>query len=136
MWKEFVGPLSNKGGERALVEAGPMTTQQERTVRILERVLGRFSSPGVTPADIAQMLRDYGYKGLPLHSEECPMARFLTRALRRSKGGRVQVGLTDREITVYAKEGRVDYPTPPAVAAFIQAFDNGAYPYLVDVRVG
>ena len=80
------------------------------------------------PADVAAVLLFAGAVGTRSHCGACPVAVFL------AVEGVDSVVAGKRFLVVNYKVGRrwaaVEYQTPAVVAAFMRAFDRGAYPYL------
>lgn len=94
-----------------------------------------FDAPGDNPtaeaAAVADKLRTAGVTGVPGTASSCPVARYLTKRT----GQEIYV---DPRISGYGPKSDPalwhtdddDLPTPAAVAAFVIAFDKGAYPEL------
>ena len=93
---------------------------------------------GETPNDVAKRLKEGGFRGIRLHTEECPIARYLRARLEEALEIDASVSVTDREIEVsllaanYDRIGASISPIPKGVQDFVLAFDRGAYPELVE----
>ncbi len=83
---------------------------------------------GGTADEIADTLDAGGWRGLQYDAEACPVSRYLTAVGTRIHGAAVGT----YQATVHTLDGPVtEIDLPPAVAAFVQAFDRGDYPDLV-----
>lgn len=92
------------------------------------RVTAALRSLGSTADDVADMLDGGGCRGLRHDAGACPVSLFLTAVLPDVRGAAVGAG----QATVFPVAGPdLEIDLPAAVATFVEAFDNGAYPDLV-----
>lgn len=80
-----------------------------------------------TPDEIAELLRTNGIKGIRRSSRSCPIAQYLRGD---SDKVYVTVGLGIISVESYGG-GYISTMTPTNVGMFINYFDHGSYPDLV-----
>ena len=102
--------------------------------RALRRDIRQLSaSLGATPETVASNLMGRNMRGVPRNHTRCPLARYMAIMLR-SAGPPVDIFVSDR--SVHARRPGGWHPMvvrlPPPVLEFMAAFDNGAYPELID----
>jgi hypothetical protein len=78
---------------------------------------------GKTEAEIAESLVAGSWRGKPLDGCKCPIANYL-------KAMGFDVAVDQERLTT--DEGE-EIETPDAVSEFIEAFDGGTYPNLIEV---
>ena len=82
---------------------------------------------GPTGDAVAARLQTWGFRGRQSDPADCPLARYLREACRRS----VHVE-TDR-ISLRAVGVEISLPTPAPCREFLMGFDTGRWPALVEV---
>ncbi len=102
-----------------------------RTMR--RAVSGLVEDLGSTHHAIAESLAEHGVRGVPGNHEQCALARYL-RAVVGADPETVTVSIPGPTLHVQLSKGRpaVRLRLTPEVRAFIQAFDAGLFPNLVD----
>jgi hypothetical protein len=96
------------------------------------RELGK--SLGSTPDMVALNLKEMGVRGSPRQPTGCPIARYL-QAVVGTEAWIGDVVVWDRSVHIYPAGRRIPRMIwlPRAVVQFMDRFDNGAYPELVDL---
>lgn len=87
------------------------------------RALMLLTALGATGDEVAATLTTLGVKGQPCSGDRCPVARYLYAE------GVVHIGVDRWTLTLPA--GPVNVPA--AIAEFVDAFDRGAHPDLIEV---
>ncbi len=82
---------------------------------------------GDEEADVAESLRRRGIKGRVYSERHCPIANYLATTF----GGKSAPFLTVASVKFFGWDKREWMATPVAVSDFIEAFDCGRYPDLV-----
>ena len=83
---------------------------------------------GDTADQAAKVLELGGWTGVPGQATECPVARYLTDVVP----GVTCAAVSEIAITVWAGDDLMETVTPAGAAAFIDAFDDGRFPHLVE----
>ncbi len=102
--------------------------------RALRRDIRQLSaSLGATPETVASNLMGHDMRGIPRNQTRCPLARYLAIMLR-SAGPPFDIFVSDRSVHARRPSGwhSMVVRLPPPVLEFMAAFDNGAYPELID----
>ncbi len=96
-------------------------------------VTGCLSDLGDSPQGVAARLRSYGMTGMPGRADACPMARYL-RAVIGSERTIGRVGVLEQRLRVTRRGLHLPFsiPLPLAIRSFVQSFDEGQFPELVD----
>lgn len=105
-----------------------MTAVDTRLAVAAARAANRLEALGNDPETIAAALLAAGVTGRRGSSTGCPVARYLTAEVRL---GCVVVGKGYTFLSLTGVDEQTHIPTPPAVHAFLVAFDDGAYPHLI-----
>ncbi len=106
-----------------------MDTKTEKKLKTLtQRVKDYLKSLGAGPNKIADALKKAKIKGEMGSASFCPLARALKKKFKTLE--EVQV---DSSIDVYAygEEASIDFVSN-AVSKFVENFDNGKYPALIE----
>jgi len=94
---------------------------------------GKLRRLGSSANKVAAQLKKRGIQGRPGDCDACPVANFLATTV---KGFHYcSVSGSEIELTTYDSEGNESYVnvTPPkAVMSFIEGFDDGRFPKLVE----
>jgi hypothetical protein len=108
------------------------TIRTRRHLRQSVRQLGE--SLGATPGLVAANLVALRVMGMPKHSTDCAVARYLGAIVGTERCVKA-ISVSDRSVHVTLMGGhvplRVGLPKP--VCKFIQGFDSGCYPDLIDL---
>ncbi len=96
-------------------------------LEVLDPLTYALLALGRTEKEVAQRLRDAEIRGRRQHMRHDPIGRWLTQAGFREPA--LFVNPDGTGVTVNAGSW-VNIPAPPAVVAFVRAFDDGAYPDL------
>lgn len=83
---------------------------------------------GKTPEEVAANLELGGWLGLRHDAGACPVARYLAAVLPNASGAEVS---RYEAAVLFTDRPDVEANLPRAVADFIEAFDDGAFPELV-----
>jgi hypothetical protein len=84
-----------------------------------------------TAHEVADVLRMRKIKGVPVRSNECPVARYMQSSLPPDSSLYIDVGY--HTVKIWAGgEGYGELPMPLIVGDFIRRFDQGQYPDLDD----
>jgi hypothetical protein len=84
---------------------------------------------GATADDVANTLELGGWSGRPGDACNCPIAQYLVDMIPDATSAAV----SESAATVFLTDARTAETVMPAgAAAFVDRFDDGAYPYLVD----
>jgi hypothetical protein len=102
-----------------------------RQLRQSVRQLGE--SLGATPGSVASNLAALRVLGRPKHSTDCAVARYLGAVVGTEPCVKT-ISVSDRSVHVTMTGGRVPLRVglPQPVCHFIQGFDSGCYPDLID----
>lgn len=110
-------------------------------MQIRDALLDLLNSLGDTPDQVASSLIDGGFRGEPYACDACPVALYLANGLAEAglhvhsvqvnaiEACVLHVGTDDDDEHIY-----VDVPQP--VAWFIEQFDEGQHPNLIQQAVG
>ena len=91
------------------------------------RLAAALQSLGSTADNIADNLEIGGWRGLRHDAGACPISLYLTAVVPHVQGAAVGAD----QATIHTLDGPdLEIDLPPAVADFVRAFDNGAYPDL------
>jgi hypothetical protein len=86
---------------------------------------------GETADDVAQTLIERGVRGIQGKADCCPVANYLRGAVP----GLSPEILNDDDYTLVSSD-QVSLYVPLAVHVFVEEFDQGVYPLLVEERAG
>ena len=88
-------------------------------------LLDALAALGQDADEIADRLKELGYRGRRSVPGDCPVARYLQASVHRHVG----IGST---VCSVGAANVVQFPLPSAVMEFVDRFDGGAYSWLVD----
>ena len=91
-------------------------------------LLTAVTALGSTPEAVADLLDAGGWVGAIGKASACPIARYLTEVVP----GAASAYVCDADISVSTGDDCLEMATPPGVLAFLEAFDDGRFPDLVD----
>jgi hypothetical protein len=118
------------------VEAGAMhliseTMRSRRHLR--QSVVQLGESLGSTPGQVASNLAALRVVGMPKHSTDCVIARYLGAIVGTEQAVKT-ISVSDRSVHVKVVAGRLPLRVrlPRPLCRFILDFDSGCYPDLVD----
>lgn len=94
--------------------------------RKLQAVVDELESLGSTEA-IAEYLVSLAYIGVVADCERCIVARYIANELRPDE---IEVDTGEIWIRIAGEHAAVD--TPPVVAEFLNDFDSGLFPELIE----
>lgn len=107
-----------------------VAVERDNVCRRLESILDAMGS---TPDEVRTTIESTGIKGEPISPRRCPVARYL---------GSQGFGDSYDLVTTYSKvivwwsgtdsEHQAQVPIPEPVRGFIEKFDQGLYPWLID----
>ena len=110
------------------------TVRTRRHLRQSIRQLGESlgSSPGLVASNLAALQ----VVGKPRHSTDCAIARYLAAIVGTEQAVRT-VSVSDRSVhlTLIGRRLPLRVRLPRQICKFIQAFDAGCHPELVDLSV-
>lgn len=88
---------------------------------------------GRTADEVARKLTSLGVRGIPHHTGECALARYL-KATVGAEASVDKIAVTRNSIKVWQAGRRFPFHVllPYTCSSFVSAFDRGSYPRLVD----
>ncbi len=90
---------------------------------------------GTTPNQVADTLASYGVRGIPSRNTDCALARYLQLFIGMDPHvGQVQVHHRTIRVSLGRWRPSMKLPLPATLRSFVEAFDAGCYPTLVEPR--
>jgi hypothetical protein len=107
--------------------------QAEREVALEADLTAILDDLGASPESVTCALLQLGHKGKRVRPDACPLARYVLAELAaRRPGEAFEVSVDEHTTTAFGRHLMAFVETPPACEEFIDAFDKGTIPQLVE----